>query len=196
VYSYSFNATEEPVYLDAFQSPVTNSSGEAYDPPLSLTVFNPVVHVTKNVASFDSGLATYFVGGVNMTPWRGNARRTIRVNSISAQQKFEGDAAPYWELQCELEARLDTWDLNVLDQGYVELIPGTLPDGTSGNVQRWILDANGQKKTTPTMLNGEGRVLSITTFNNLTGAQETQGGSPVFRKVRLHREVAFALLGL
>lgn len=196
IQTYGFSVSSEPVYKDANGNPITNSAGERYDPTVQIDVYDPIITHTQNLATFDGGLASYLVGGVNLDAWYGNAPRTLRINNISATQEVWNGVSPalkYWKVTLEVQIRFDTWDVNILDQGYTERVRR----GSSGDYYfKLILDKDGKPKNSPTLLDGSGRELRPTVYDNETGIKIINGSDPVFRKTRIHREVAFSLLGI
>lgn len=190
IYTYGFAVSTEPVYIDKFGNPITNSAGETYDPPVEIEVYDAVVTVEKNIPSFDAGLAKYMVGGVNVATWYGCPPRTARINNVEASQERE-DTVDYWKVRAEIQLREDTWDIWIIDQGYQEIRT------VNGETKVYlILDDQGRPKNTPTLLDGSGGKLIPSVYDPQTGELLVTSDAPVFRRHRVRREVPFSLLGI
>jgi hypothetical protein len=141
---------------------VRNSAKLPFDPPLTIEVSRPVIHVVKNVRP-DVATLAFFLSlqdAVNKDPWKGLGRRVARIDGASGDGKFENGVA-FVEVKIEIALKWDTWDARPLDCGYAEL---TRRDDPVTQVQfdAWtkIRDPFGQDATEPVPLDGNGRKLA------------------------------------
>lgn len=144
-------------------TPITNSAGFLYDPPIMIEVSRPLVTATRNVA-FNPNLHVADVSDtVNSLPWRGIPPRCGRIVGAETESKFE-NGVNFWSLTYNIAVKWDTWDARPLDAGTMERI--ILGDdinnpGTKLSKLQAILDPAGNPAGEPVPLNGNGRKLAV-----------------------------------
>ena len=114
----------ETIDTDAQGKPIANSAGEPFDPPLTETVEIEILHVRKNLPSFDLGKAIRYRGGVNTDTFMGFEPGTCVLRTIDSRRIYSGGWT-YESVYAEvaINTRLDPqgnllgWKRRILDRG-------------------------------------------------------------------------------
>ncbi len=141
---------QRPMDVDANGLAVVNSSNEKFDPPVEKDDSRPTLRITRNESSAPYDKLRIFKDTVNFESFYGYTPLTVKVAAINYRRAFE-NGIYYWSVTYEFHVNPDTWLTKVLDQGTVTL------NATGKPVA--IVDVNGQRITTPQLLNGEGKRL-------------------------------------
>jgi len=148
-------------------TPVFNSVGKPFDPPVVQEDQNLVITIQRNETTTDfdpDNIKAYRntinsidhtgsnkIAGVEFTKFQG------RMRGITAQKMWDKDGDAYWAVTYDIEIREVTHIRQVLDAGYYYLQSG-------GGTQDWypILDKGSPAKqiTEPMVLNGSGGIGS------------------------------------
>lgn len=175
--------SNEPIdeYIDenGDKKPITNSSDESPDPPLTIEVHDMVLHYERNEQYFNSMLASQYRGAVNNDTFYGFPAGKVRCTQIEATMQRVGNLR-YWRIVYEFQFRYDGWKRRVLDEGYREKI-GTTSEGKPEYKE--ITDSEGQKVTQPVKLDGEGKRLD-------------EGADAVFLEFDLNKYMPFGALNI
>jgi len=175
--TWGFFETSEVVVSDNEGNAIQASSTEPYQTALMENVENLELTIVRNEKTFDPDRALEFQGTVNekkvtIAGKISQPRQALLVQYTGSKQKE--NEIDYWSVTYRIRFKEDTWDKQILDQGFNELIAGTVTP---------ILDTTQQKIQEPVKLDGNGRVLA-------------QGETPVFNSFRIKYETDFKLLGL
>lgn len=159
-------------------TPVKNSAGESFDPPLEVEEYRLTLKFVRNEANYDPNVLGVFFNTTNMTAWYGFQPNEVVCRGISASRQYE-KGSYYWKVTYEFEAKPGegnlAWAFRVLDQGYFEL-------DVSGN-KLLIRDKFLAPLTAPALLDGTGKKLAA-------------GAAPVFLNVFAYKGRDFNTLNL
>jgi hypothetical protein len=180
--SFSQVANEEPVDQDTNGNPIGTILGEDFDPPMHMIINDPIVRVSRNLASYDDTWAQSFRNTVNSLPWNGYPAGSVRVNSIAGDSVLDASFS-YWKVTGEFQIRgappgktvQYAWYRRVKAQGFMVKV-GSM-------VQRGV-DQNGQD--TPVPVN----------HDTTTGAQLAWGATPQWYYFQLYPLADLNALGL
>jgi len=194
VWSVNFQKTSEPAVkwykvdplenVEANLSLVRNSADLPFDPPATIEVSRPVIRAVKNIPPAQATLAFFssLQDVVNDRLWRGLQPRVARIDGVTGQGRFE-NGVPFVEVSLEIALKWDTWDLRILDAGYMEKL--RRGSGPGGPVVTWtkMRDPFNQEASSPIPLDGAGKKLA-------------PDGTPVFLRgiPQNYRRANFAVL--
>lgn len=153
--SWGFVVSEIPAQQDINGKVIENSSGEPFDPPITVQVYDLTYRVIRNEGAFDAVLATLYIGTVNSDYFGGFAPRTVKCTEISAREVRIGQFT-FYQVAYEFILRTDTWVRKIVDEG-MSKITGVNDDGTPKTEN--IKDDKGNQVTEPRKLDGSGNVL-------------------------------------
>lgn len=152
-------------------NPVRNSAGSKFDPPLQVEEGGLTFTITRNQATFNRNDIPDYVKAINSTAFLGFEAKTVRLMDLSAERLNENGVF-FWQVTYVFEVKSDGWNpVQVLDAGYEEWVV---------DAPRRILDKNGNPTSQPSLLDGNGLVLS-----------DPQNDPPVLLSFNLYREVDF-----
>ena len=167
-----------------FKGAMQNAAGEIFNPPPMMDESRPVLKVVKNSAFFDPIFAMSFQDAVNIAPWGGASERQVKVNRISTPgiktEKINDVEIAYYPVTYELHYKRETWDIQVLNQGWYYLSAAgadpTVPDSK-------IPFKDGDGNPTKGLLAEDGTALA-------------DGAIPTYIRKKAYKELDFNLLGL
>lgn len=148
----------KPVIKDRNGDAIVNSAGDFFDPPPEREVPRVSVNIQKNVASVPVAVLTY-PGRVNDSSFTVDGVSVVaeaaKITAIDVGELQEKDDIPYRVFTCTIEFEEDTWDLELLDQGY------RIKDGTDLK-DILIEDEDGEfnRPSSPVLLDGSGGKLT------------------------------------
>ncbi len=156
---------------------IVNSAGDYYDPPPSVAWERIAFHFSKNYASPEPFILEY-CNSVNSTDISilgvpvsaGNARFSQPAGSEEQEENGQFYHTTTWDIECDV----NTWQLEILDEGLREI---------SGTDRNNITDGNGNDITSPVLLDGSGVQLAEPTLDNA-----------VFRDHKVYYEKDYTLL--
>lgn len=155
-----WRVVDELDVLAAALTPVANSAGLPFDPPLVVDVSRPVLRVTKNVASVGFAYLMGLEGVINDREWNGIPKWCARVKRTEAGNRYENGVS-YVELSFDIALNKDTWVPRVLDAGFFESRSRIDPDtGLPVTVRTRIRDPFGNEAIEPQPLSGFGTRLA------------------------------------
>lgn len=141
------------ITVDQSGDGITNSAGDAFDPPPEIERSHPTITFTRNEPFFN--FATHskpYVNYVNSSTFSGGDSGTVKCSEINATFHRENNQ-DYWQVRYVFEYNPDGWQLSLLDLGYNYLAL----DSGSGTIKRYRLkDGDGRDITTPVPLDGTG----------------------------------------
>lgn len=155
--TWTFAKYEYPLQRDANGVPMANSSGERFDPPLTVEVSRPILTVSRNEASYNEEIAIAYQDAVNSDTFGPAEPLQAKISMITGQRMVD-IGIQYWKVTYEIEFQVRTFCLFVIDQGFRNI---------AGYLFRDPIDFS--PLANPTFLNGNG-YRQIDTYCQLNGA--------------------------
>jgi len=140
VWKFGFQRSTQPARFDKDGVPVLNSAGCPFDPPFEYAVVFPTITITLNKAAWWLDDVMRLVDSVNAKKWFNFPPRTVKIETAEAATKFENGLG-FWEVTWNLIVNPETWDVRLLDCGFMEKVDAT-PSNPMG--LRLITDAAGK----------------------------------------------------
>lgn len=165
--SWSYAKYEKPLVRDATGVPLVNSSKEAFDPGVMYNDARPVLSVVRNEASFDPAIALAYQEACNTDIFAGAGPRCAKLTTMSGQKQVDIGSA-YYKVTYEIEFRRETFDIQILDQGFRDL---------NRNIFRDPRDF--APLANPTLMNGKGVRLTDATTTLTASVDAEQFTIPV-----------------
>ena len=184
--SFSHIASNEPIEEDVEGELIANSADEKFDPYITVDVYDLIVRITRNEATYDLNRAAELIGSINNDIFLGYDPGKVRINVLDGVETRVGQLFYFvvdYEFQIRFQSRggVDTnWKRRVLDEGYRELT-GENDDGTPKYEE--ITDDKGDKVTAAVKLDGLGRILA-------------KAADPEFLEFDVHESFPFADLDI
>lgn len=179
---------QQPIYQDLDGKAVVNSAGEMFDPPVTRDDSRPTLIVKRWEMADPGANIVKYKDAVNSDFFYGQAPLTVKVKSITTQQRDYGKFT-LWRTTYTFHIRPETWRLKLLDAGYVELITlggFALPFNLG---KRAILDVTGHPVSRQWPLDGVGHAVQIDSTKPIWGQLS-------YLNFRLYNELPFAGLAL
>ncbi len=143
---WGYASSYEPVDVDAKNKPILNTAGCTFDPPVQAEVFDDVLTVTRNEATFDRTRSRAYNGAVNKDTFYGAPPGEALV-TVEAEEVHEGKFA-YWQVTYQVRFRRGGWRKRRANVGLTQLRDGQRVP---------IFDSQtGQPVTEPQPLNSDG----------------------------------------
>lgn len=119
----------ESDYSDPVQA-YANSAGEKFDPPVEKDIYNLLITINKNTATFDEAISWQYIDAVNEKSFKIQrpkvknvlpvclpyAARSLRIVNWTGTESEENDIV-FYANQIEIEAQYPNWDEEILNQG-------------------------------------------------------------------------------
>lgn len=187
-----FERYKEAVKVDLDSKPVVNSANDAFLPPYEINRTQVKYTYETNLPSFDVNQAFKYIGTINKDPWYkfgiNHQKHSVMFDNVTAHEEFE-NGIKYVKAVYTLMVRLKwieeenkyvgAWHpVLILDEGYYEKGSG----GSQEAKKKPIRDKSGAIKTTPTLLDGDGKVKAPGEDGTIT---------PVYREFKFYKEVDF-----
>lgn len=189
-------------------TPVTNSAGAIYDPPLEREDAMLSVRITKNKSSFPASQSKTFTNAVNRSAFTINKPKygfvlgvpayACRCLGITGSFQFENDVS-FWAVVYDLLIDFEIgWHAYVLDRGFTAKAAAGDPDGMGGTIsssaladgvpsQRRLLDPLGDPTAEPVLLDGYGQPIKADSPNQ----------EPIYIEYQIYlKELSFSALQL
>lgn len=147
---WNFQAYQRPCVSDVDGSPIVNSAGDPFSPPLEREEKRPLLSVSRFENMFSPGMALAYQYAVNSDTFMGVDPGYCRCNGIQAELHYEKNQY-CWKVEYEFEFRKEGFTVQVLDQGFRKLRSGT---------PETMRDRQGTPLSSPGLLNGQGGQLS------------------------------------
>lgn len=163
---WSFVPYVKAAQRDVFGLPILNSAGQPFDPPPEMDDRRIQLTIQRNEETFDPLQAFEFQDATNSDVFFGGGIAAWKVMSIKANGPHSENGVSFWRVTYEFEFRREGWFLRTLDQGFAELIDGSLTPIT----------VKGVVPSEPVLLDGAGRKLerTQTTLGAGIDADDTQ----------------------
>lgn len=157
VWSWNSEISDEPIDRDINGAALTNSSGEAWDPPITRKVYDLVLSYQRNEAIYVPLIAADFQDSVNSFEFLGFPAGKVKCTKIGSQQA-RAAATVYFSVNYEFVVRVDatdTWIRRFVDEGF-----RVKDDTETGETGESIKDVEGVAVTSPVLLDGSGAKLA------------------------------------
>lgn len=131
---------------------ILNAVGQPFrGPTIQDVVTHPTAELEMNCAWISIPWLGQYVEAVNDATWWGCAARTLKCTDFTWDWALYGTCTRYFICRFAFEYKEATWDVRLIQEGDMVLIPGTVPpqyrrarDDTEELI-RVLLDANGNK---------------------------------------------------
>lgn len=159
---WDFGNSSEPIDRDIDGNAITNSAGDAFDPPNTADFGTYTVTISRNLLTFDPIEAVYYQNSCNKGTQSLLGICSIdegqgRILYIKPTHEYT-TVAQYVNVATVIEVRKDGHQIRALDQGQ----RGNYNDGNSGIAIGEIYDADGVQVSSPILLDGYGAPLNTT----------------------------------
>lgn len=208
-WSWQRSKTIEDVDRDYDGNPIVNSNLVPFANAAQRTFTQRTIEARRYEAVYPAALAEAFEDTVNSSSWSGPpgvtfGAGTVKCNIITVVGEYDEDS-PYVEVLYQFEVRPDGWRTRQLDEG-------TMGRDADGKFLP-LYALNGDKVTTPILLNGNGVPIDIDSYllgnptGNIAGASATDppagaeketspGSEAVYLRYQLYNEADLNTLGL
>lgn len=102
---WSSESEEVACTLDRYATPILNSAGDPFDPPLTKVKSTPICTITRMLPSFDTNWLTQYKDHVNKSEWQGFPAGTVLVKDMTADRTYLNDYGYAWEQTITLAFR-------------------------------------------------------------------------------------------
>lgn len=185
--SFSNDRYQETTQRDVEDEWFRNSAEDFYESGFTRDRTRLVLHLVKNVLSFDPLNALQYVDTLNELPSfvarfpPGFAAQLCKLDSLTAEAVWYPDNSDiqYWRRTAQISIDARGWEVNVLDAGFHAIV--TVP--VIGNARGKIIMPDGSTPSVPQPLNGTGGRLPV-------------GGNPQYRTFIKYRAVDWTPLNL
>lgn len=159
-YSWTSTSNSENVDSDAEGKPIINSAGDTYSDPIQEDYYDIILTYSDNQSSYDPVAARKYQGSVNVDVFLGFPVKTVKCTKYTATRQRIADVY-YWQREMEFVMRYDPnnalatgWLRRLMDKGFNKK--------NASGVREVIKDSNGEAMSEPSLLNGEGGLLTDT----------------------------------
>ena len=142
---------------DADDEPVINSVGDPYNPPLEKDATSVMFIVTVNQENPDfANIFNNWVDHINTNDWGWFPARTMKLCPVNLPDRLysQFNNRLYYPMEFQFEFNPDTWDKDVLNQGFREI---NTSDSTGASLRNVLIE--GQPATDPVLLSADGAWL-------------------------------------
>lgn len=160
--------------------PITNTADEPFDPPITRDQADLVLAITRNEPTYNVAQALAYRNVLNEDTFYGAPPLHVLCRPIEGRRVIEGTGIEYYRNTYRLVFREDTWNVNVLNQGYREK---TGTDAAGRATYRQILDEDGNPLSEPVLL-------------GITGERLLETQTPEWLSFARNKIQPFATLGL
>lgn len=179
-----YSEAQAPDLTQNYQLGVTNSAGELFDPQPEMDISEPVLTISKNVATIDQAQFFSLANCVNSDNFYGAEPRQLRLKPPSAESAYDKTIGVYWQVTYGFVFKWDTWDIQVLNQGTYYVNGGWKYDFKTRTGAGFV-----------GLLTSTGGALNHND-DEWEGAYHAGGDNPSFSRLRVYREVNFSSLGI
>ena len=153
--------TTEQIDKDINGSPIQNSAGEPFDPPITAEIYTHAIEIVRNERSFSQQKAETYRNSLNGTVFWGASPGKCWMSRMDGEEIVSGDYE-YVKMTYEIQFRKDGWARRIVDQGY--RVKGVMPSTTSSSGQTAtvnLTDKDGLPLAEPHLLDGAGNKLVL-----------------------------------
>lgn len=153
IIEWNSEISQEFTTKDKDGKPMLNSAGDALE-PIEKDDVRWVISLTRNFASIPFWVAEY-TNTVNSAAvavqGQTLAARTLKLQRLHISPLQVENDIPFYQVNCELAYKPDTWDVDRLDEGFHYL---------DGSDRKKILLDDGESPSEPVPLDGSGGILA------------------------------------
>lgn len=175
---------DSPSQTQDFQLGVTNSAGELYDPQPEMDISEPILTISKNVATISPSQFFSIANCVNSDTFYGSNPRQLRLRAPTAESAYDKTIGTYWQVTYGFAYKWDTWDIQVLNQGTFYKLAGWKFPCKDKEGHRFV-----------GLLTSTGGILNSASDEH-QGTWYSGGADPSFSRFRVYREINFSSLGI
>ncbi len=153
-----WQSNPEPIWVDVNGNYITNTAGDAFDPPVSRDTLIGLWTVERSeTTSLDIPTLLALGDKVNDSPWNGFAAKSVRTAPIGlpALEYSQEANVYYWPMTYVFMWNPKGWDQKPLNAGYRQRSPSQ----QNQNRMLTILDDSGQPLASPGLLDKNGAYL-------------------------------------
>lgn len=174
--SGDFSQAMEEALQDNAGDPIANSSEQRYTGALvQKPTSRPIVKLQMNVAWIDLDWMAAYADSVNSDVWWSQPVRTIKCTVGPWERRNYGTCNFFFVVNFTFELNRNTWDYILLDEGTRVKVAGSSP-------ARYAQYKDEREENARTLLDGNGNALAA-------------GGTPVWNRSRVLKELPFAAIG-
>lgn len=148
-YSISGQSVPLPVDFDSSGNAIVNSAGDPFQELQFIEDERDIIQITKNFATYPSGLAKQARRKVNSGNFLGFGPKEVRYKGMSGSSSYDPTIGVYYTVTVEFETA-PSWERELLDQGFRELDGGELKQ----------IKVDGETISQPVPLDGSGGKLA------------------------------------
>lgn len=176
--SINFSTTDEPVDYDIYGSPIMNTAGEPFAEAVTKLTPSSTITFERNEADYNALISYYYVGTVNLYPWKGIPKGCALMTARTATQNFNQNIGFYWTVGYDFSVDLNGYKKSVLNQGLrqVKVING----------KRYLVPCVDE---TPRPVTSEVLLLR-------SGEQAPKMSTPIFLDYEVYNYADFSVFGL
>lgn len=201
--SFSSAGSNDQIDTDTEGRPITNSAGEAFDPPVTTDQSDTILRIIRNEETYDEVTAAAFRDAVNGDIFLGFSAGHVKCTVFTAGQMRAADLVYYrvhYEFRIrysevktrdangDIQTQVFGWILRIRDESHCEDTGEVNEDGSPKTKE--ITDQNSIKTSMPRPLDGSGKKLSAAAILN-PPLPET-----CFLKFEIYKKRAFSVLNL
>ena len=171
-----------------FELGIMAPNGILFEPGPEMDLSDPVLTVTRNIATFDVAEVLSWANTVNQNIFLGAPRRTLKMTAPQVSSRWNKEIGDYWSMSVSMTYRFEKWDFQILNvSGQYLTASSTKLEGfkdSEGHARTGLLTETGQA------LNSSGTEASK------WGVFDSSLAEPTYTRLRVYREIDFAALGL
>ena len=177
--SFSTKEQKRFTWVDIYDVPIFNSAKTLYA-PLEVPFAVVTLQFERNEAYFDGSICLTYVDHLNSSTFSGADPGTVKCDSISAAEKYEGDYH-YWAVTYVFSYNVYGWQPRVLNEGLMQ-------KSGSGGSTKWkpCIDGKGNPVRQPVPLDSSGAQIP----------PQNLPGSAIFNTFEVIEVADFNALGL
>lgn len=172
VYTYSSTQTRRTVEIayfwfnvppgfahDGIDCPITNSVGQAPEIAPEIDFAHGLFSIEKQTAQ-DASTLLRFINSINESEYRNCKAHTLKVQGFSSHGPLYTNGMKYWETRVDFEYAPETWDLQILNAGYMEKVNVDVGPGTH-NLKRITTTFGNEPVQKPWPLKEDGSKMDL-----------------------------------
>ena len=146
----------DPTPADPTKKLLRDGAGQEFIDPIMQERLLVVLVVQRNLATVQEviDLGLQYNETVNKTTFRGGAPRTVRFMPLQSSQLLIENNTNYYQVQMRFAYRKETWDRQIVNQGFYYLLGGAGPP-------KRIKDSDGNDTVQPSLLLADGDLAPL-----------------------------------
>jgi hypothetical protein len=171
----SVKLTEE-AQKDKDGNAILNAANQRFrGPEVQTVVTHPTAELEVNCAWINIPWLGQYVEAVNDATWWGCAARTLKCTDFTWERALYGTCTYFFIARFSFEYKAETWDVSLLNEGDMVLIPGTAPP-------QFRRARDDTEELVRVLLDNAGNKLAA-------------GAAPIYKTFRVKKEKDFSLVG-